>query len=256
MPNLGENVAVGDTKPLENSLKLAFSAAHDFHRINEMLAPDIGDSSHPNRFLADRLSTAFARAVAGGSAAFMEDATGELKAVTVAYHLNAAEDPDLHTHTELGSTSSAMPGYSIANLVVAALALREWLHNPPAEMIAAKIRPENIPSLKVYKEALGWAPIEDRALHAQLTDASRQTMADPSNPLNGREWYALKDVVIKKQAETVLGFMEQGGLVNKQTGDFIPVDFSALEKEGLTRARLEALAAGVTTRNKLPKPTP
>lgn len=231
---------------LNGKLKLAFSTAADTERLGGMFVPDVRNATDPANFLAQRTGDTFEAAVAAGGAAFLSDETGAPQTITVAYHLSADGDAAQHTHTEVGSSSSRIPGYKSANLVVAALALHEWFTHPPIEDIAAKIKPENIPSLRVYKEALGWQPVEDEHRRARLFDASITSLEGEDDPaaLQDRTWFAVDDSVIAHQAEALLGFMDQGGLVNAKTGDFIPVDFTALDQEGLTREELQKIAQG------------
>ena len=73
----------------------------------------------------------------------------------------------------------------------------------------------------------------------------------PEDQSNDAVWLHCDDSVITHQARILLSFMDQGGLIHKQTRKHLDVDFSALNHEGLTRKRLESIALGNTNRAKL-----
>lgn len=248
-------------------LKLEFSTAADAQRIGRLFDPAVKDAADPQHFVDKRLRDVFNKAVAAGCAATLSDEAGHVQALTVAYHLS--DTGAQHDHSEFGSTLSLMQGFQSTAPIIAALALREWFKHPPANEMAAEIRQDNIPSVKIYKEKLGWEVVDSKAANAALNASSWRTIpdeaADPSGntglaqvPAEAKDmdWYACTDKALARQASTILEAMKQGGLTNKKTGAFIPVDFSALEKEGLSRARLEALARGVTSRAQLTKIAP
>lgn len=252
------------------SLKLEFSKAADFERVSHLFEPEVKDTFDPEHCIVKRLSSVFKKSVDSGCAAFLSDENGDLRTMTIAYHLyidknSAPEAP--HDHTEFGSSLSLIPGYKSSVPVIAALALREWFNHPPVKTIAAEIKQDNTASVKTYNEALGWNPLHDTDQCASLDVSGWRTVPDESDPtgqtglekvpdgLGSMDWFQCDDDALVKQARIVLDFMKSGGLVNK-TGHFIPVDFSALETEGLTRPRLEAIAGGTTDRSKLAKITP
>lgn len=256
--------------PKPAHLKLEFSKAADAGRIGRLFDPTVKDPADPRHFVDKRLPAVFKKAVDSGCAALLSDDAGNVQVMTIAYHLSAApEKPDAHDYTEFGSTLSLIQGYNSSVPVIAALALREWFTHPPAAKIAAEIRRDNIPSTKVCSEKLGWEVITNKAEYDTITAASWHTVpdekADPTGltgmttvpaDANDMNWYVCSAAALKQQAKAVLEAMDRGGLVNSKTGDFIPVDFSALEKEGLTRKRLEAIAHGVTSRAALGKIRP
>lgn len=252
-----KNKSCGDSKT--PSLKLAFSTAADYDRINKVFDPAIKHQYDPTGYVFKREESAFTRAVQGGHAAFLQDQHGTVETLTIAYHVAAqgksAATPD---YTELGTTLARLPGYHSARLIVAALALHEWWQSPPVNSLAAEIKHANIPSLKTYRDALGWEAITDRTETQNISAITDQTLANPDDQNNDVDawmamaaWYRPTNASLALQARLVLSFMDQGGLLNKKTGDFIPVDFSDLTRIGLTRKRLEALAGGETDRAKI-----
>jgi hypothetical protein len=241
------------------SLKLEFSKTADLKRISRLFEPAVKALADPEQHVTPRLNAVFETAVDSGGAAFLSDENDHLVAMTIAYHIHVAEDPEpdrAHDHIEFGSSLSLMSGYKSTLPVIAALALREWLHHPPVRKMAANIDPQNAAALKLYRDALGWERIEDKALCASLDIAGWRTVPDADDPtaqtgcqnvpegMAGMDWMACDGRLLAKQAEILLAFMAQGGLVHTQTGHFIPVDFSALAQEGLTPARLKAIAGG------------
>lgn len=249
------------------SLKLEFSKVADAARISRVFDPATKSNADPNDYVAKRLSAAFNKAVAEGCAAFLSDENGRVQALTIAYHLSGDRTKtadEQHDHTEMGSTISLVQGYKSTAPVIAALALREWFNHAPAQHMAADIKQSNVPSVKVYQETLGWEVMKDKAAATNINDASWRTIPDEERDPSGQtpydsapakgahmDWYACNDNALPKQAALVLEAMNQGGLINKRTGDVIPVDFSALAAEGLTKNRLEAIAKGLTDKAKL-----
>ncbi len=250
--------------PRPKSLKLEFSKAADNARVSRLFHPVTKGPADPDDYVAKRLSTAFNKAVNEGCAVFLSDENGNVQALTIAYHLSGDKhltSTQQHDYTELGSTISLVQGYRSTVPIIAALALREWFNHPPGSEIAADIKASNVPSVKVYQDTLGWKRIDERAQVEDINDASWRTIpnehVDPTGktgyegvPTKGgnMDWYACNGQTLAQQATVVLEAIKQGGITNKRTGDVIPVDFSALAKEGLTQARLEALAKGVTDR--------
>jgi len=258
-------------KVMPITLKLEFSGVVDFDRISRMFELEVKGVIDPNNHVVKRLRSVFKKAVDMGSVAFLSDENGDLRIMAIAYHAYVEKDhvPDVqHDYTEFGTVISLIPGYKSSYPVIAALALREWINHPPSQKIAANIDPENIASVKVYEELLGWDIVKDKAQCASLDTASWKTVLDEDDPtgqtcfkdvpegLESMGWFECNEKVLVGQARIVLDFMKQGGLVNKQTGHFIPVDFSVLEKEGLTRPLLEAIAGGITSRDALAKFAP
>ncbi len=258
------------SKAMPITLKLEFSGIADFERISRMFEPDVKSVLDPDNHVVKRLHSVFKKAVYMGSVTFLSDGNGDIRTMTIAYHAYVEKDhlPDVqHDHTELGSTLSFIPGYKSASLVTVVLALREWINNPPIQKIAANVEPENIAAAKII-EVLGWQLIKDKGQLASIDAACWRTVLDETDPtgqtgfegvpkgLESMAWFECNEKVLVKQARVVLDFMDHGGIVNKKTEHFIPVDFSNLEKEGLTRPLLEAIAGGITSRDALAKIAP
>lgn len=246
-------------EPLPKILKLEFSKSADLQRVSRLFDPAVKALVDPDQHVAKRLNAVFETAVHSGGAAFLSDENGHLVAMTIAYHIYVGEDPApdrAHDHTEFGSSLSLLSGYKSALPVIAALALREWLHHPPVRKMAANIDPQNTAAVKLYRDALGWEQVTDKAHCASLDIAGWRTVPDADDPaaqtgyrnvpegMAGMDWVECTEALLAKQAEILLAFMAQGGLVHAQTGHFIPVDFSALAQEGLTPSRLKAIAGG------------
>lgn len=249
------------------SLRLAFSKAADMPRIEKILDPGVKAAFDPDNHVAKRLNASFNKAVADGCTAMLVDEKDDVKTLTMAYHVHVDKSPApdaAHDHINFGTSLSLIPGYKSASVVIAALALREWLLHPPVQTISAGIVPENAPSLKTYVEGLGWAPEKDASAVKSIATATWRTLADPADSsgntclekppadLENVGWYVCDDVALKKQARVLLDCLDRGGVASKK-GDVIPVDFSALDDIGLTRPCLEAIASGVTSRKALAK---
>jgi hypothetical protein len=246
------------------SLKLEFSKAADYDRIQALFEPVTLRQIDPQGFVVKRLDADFRAAIAVGSAGFLSDKKGDIQTLTIAYHtfINENRAPtQTHDYTEFGTGLSRIPGFNSAQLVMAALAIHEWWAYPPAEKIFNEINNTNLPSVKTYRDHLAWEEITDQKEIDTLFDCCYRNVAQdcgagigkpppPEHRVN-ESFYVLTDKALATHARILLEFMKQGGLLNKRTQDKIPVDFSVLDDLGLTRSRLEALAAGQTSREQL-----
>jgi hypothetical protein len=247
------------------SLRLEFSRAADYGRIDRLFDPAIKNQIDPQSYVVKRLDSVFHEAINNGRMTILSDQDGQVTALTAAYHVYDNESPgpdEPHNYTELGTSLATFGGYKSAQLVIAALALREWWQAPPTTAIVADIKKTNIPSIKAYEINLGWQEIADRTLDLKIDIACDRTLVEekdkaaprklqfPNEPTSA-SWYECRDKALATQAQILLTYMALGGLINGRTGHKLPVDFSALDQEGLTKLRLEALAAGETSRERL-----
>lgn len=244
-------------------LRLAFSTAADDVRIRTALDPTLREKVDPEHHVAERLMAAFNTAVVQGCVAMLSDDKGTVKSLTVAYHCHLAKipgDATPHDHINFGTSLSYLSGYKISAIVIAALALREWLLHPPlGGEISAGIANDNIASLKIYNEMLKWEKLEDPVRLKPVMGATWHTLPDPRDKtgqtarddapddLAGVGWYMCDKQTLITQAQYLLDLIDRSGRIAGKQG-VLEVDLSALEQEGLTRIRLEAMARGVTSR--------
>jgi len=236
-------------------LKLEFSKAADYGRIDKLFDPAIKNVADPDDYVVKRLDDVFHSAINKGNCVFLSDPAGDVQCMTIAYHAYLDDNPPPganHDFTELGTSLSLRVGFNAAQLVVAVLALNEWWNHNPNIMTAAMIKATNIASLKTYRDALGWTVFSNPDVISDLFKATDKTLADITGPsilAPDEEWYHYDETSLSLHAQCLIAFMNQGGLINKKTGEKLSVDFSAIDKTGLTRPRLEALMRGVTDRN-------
>jgi hypothetical protein len=264
--------AANDNKPGHppvRSLKLEFSRAADHRRIDALFDPAAKAEIDPHNYVVKRIDHHFRHAITTGGAAILSDQNGRVMTLTMAYRVhhtqstandNRAPDDFSHDVTELGTSLARLPGYNSAKLVVAALTLREWWHNPPRDCMIAEIKRDNIASLKTYIDGLHWKPVLDAPHSARLYDATDPTLVDDKDKGGGDPtadlskakslWHRADDATVQQSARIILDFMAHGGLSDK-SGHHIPVDFTALAREGLTTERLKAIAAGQMDRSTL-----
>jgi len=259
--------AANDNKPGHEpvrSLKLAFSRAADYNRIDALFHPSVKSAIDPHDYVVKRIDHHFRHAVNTGGAAMLTCQNNHVQALTIAYRVHhidkTANDNSAHDVTELGTSLARVPGYHAAKLVVAALTLREWWHHAPRDSMIAEIKRDNIASLKTYIDGLHWKPVLDAPHSARLYDATDVTLVNDKDKGGGNLhadltqakslWHRADDATVQQAAQVVLAFMAQGGLQNK-SGHKIPVDFTDLAAHGLTTARLQAIAAGQTDRHAL-----
>ena len=117
-------------------------------------------------------------------------------------------------------------------------------------MIVAEITEDNIASQKTYRDHLGWTQIKNKAALKEMNDISYASIENYQYAGRPAHWFKMDRKTIRKQAEILLALMDRGTLVHKG-GHAINLDLSALAAEGLTHARLEAMAAGVTSKRQL-----
>lgn len=245
------------------SLKLEFSKAADYARIDALFDPAVKQKIDPNGYVIRRLEDHFRRAIENGAAGMLTDENGHTRSLTIAYRVHGNDTPapnDPHDFTEIGTSMTGLPGYNASRIVIAALAIREWLTHPPKHLLVADIKKANGASIKTYRDTLGWRPLTDTAVTAHASAVTDKTVADEIDKsvhtiLAGSavsEWFMCDDAALAMQAKVLLAFMDAGGITNKKTSDFIPVDFSALDPEGLTRKTLESLASGANSRSLRP----
>lgn len=248
-----EKAADNVTHP--KSLKLEFSKAADYDRVEALFDPAVKQKIDPHGYVIKRLESHFRKAVDEGAAGILSDENKHVRSLTVAYRVHGSDTPAAgapHDYTEVGTSMTGLPGYNASRLVIAALAIREWLSHPPKFLLVADIKKENGASVKTYRDALGWRPLTNKILATHATIVTDKTVADEKNKAANNttgnnavsEWFVCDNSSLATQAKVLLAFMDAGGILNKKTNDFIPVDFSVLEKEGLTRKKLESLASG------------
>jgi hypothetical protein len=205
-----------------------------------------------NNYVAMRETDVLKEALTKGGGAFLTGPGTEIFNMAMSYEIRkpgtqAADAPD---YIEMGSTMSRSGGYNAAQLTLAALTLKQWWNNPPEEMFVTEIIPGNSASIRTYAATLGWRAITDRTLMKDLFFLCNQTIS--GNDKNKETlWFHCDESVITHQARILLSFMDQGGLVNRQSRARIAVDFTAMDDIGLNRKRLEAIAVGTTNRGKL-----
>jgi hypothetical protein len=245
-----------DGKPIPGKLTLAFSQAADYQKIDKMFDPLLKEKMDPEGYVKKRYDPAFKKAVDEKGATFLKDDKDNVFTLTIAYKLHEPGSDlkkDTHQYTEIGTSLARMQGYKSAQLVIAALAINEWLKAAPAKDIVADIKEENVPSVKVYQNALSWEAEPDSPALDGFFEASYATITDdegnPCPPPDKEErdsitMHASKDAALSMMAQILLEYMKQGELFNKHTEHTIPLDLSALEEEGLTKDRLEAIVGG------------
>lgn len=248
------------TQPVK-SLKMVFSEATDYDRVNLLFDKPVLKQVDPLGYVAKRLEADFRRAVDGGNTVFLADENDHVRTLVMNYQMHldrTAPKTDPHDYTELGSVMAILQGYKSAFLLAAAIGLKEWWCHPPSEKLVTEIKHSNMAPIAIYK-ALGWVPVDDPKIVDELFYLCYENVADEhGNPISAPPLSEKSDIgfyqqiesTLVEEAKVILQFMNQGGLKNKK-GDFIPVDFSALDKIGLTRPRLEALAQGETSKTKL-----
>lgn len=239
------------------SLKLEFSKAADYKRINALFDSAIKQKIDPKGYVVKRIAPAFRDAAAKGAIGLLSSEKGDVVTMTAAYRVRLprpafVKDTKQHDYVEMGTSLATLPGYGSAKLIVAALALKEWWEHPPRYAMTAEIKEENIASVITYRDRLGWQKVTDWVQAVKITKATDTTLADEKDKTSGigvpkgAVWYQCTNDTLAIQARILLEFMDQGGLINKKTGHHIPVDFTALATAGLTHKRLQAIAGGTT----------
>jgi hypothetical protein len=245
-----------DGRPLPGFLKLEFSKAADTPRIKALFHPDTKRHADPDGHVAMREEKMFQDHIDHGRAAMLSSEDGFVDTLTIAWHLVVSKNNQpVHKYTEAGSSISFIPGYSSAQVVVAAVTLRDWWKSPPKSMIVAEITEDNIASQKTYRDHLAWIQVRNKATLKEINDISYASVENYQYEGLPSHWFKIGKKTLQKQAGILLTLMDRGTLVHKD-GHAINLDLSALAAEGLTRARLEAMASGITSKKQLKRIAP
>ncbi len=253
MPN--NTTPDGQTLPL--SLKLVFTKAANGSAVHRMFDPAIKSKIDPQDYVVKRESKTFEKQINGGHGTLLVDKNGEPFALTMAWHTVANDNKGKpqHIYTETGTTLTRLPGFHSAQAVVAALVLHQWWNHNPKKKIAAEILKENIPSRKLFEETFRWRTIANPATAKKINDLCNGNVVEDNNGGKPFSWYTCEKETLTYLAKSLLTMMDRGTL-NRKDGATIALDLSELDKVGLTRARLEALAGGTTSKRELKKLAP
>jgi hypothetical protein len=236
-----------DGRPLPKSLKLVFTDAARMPAINDMFNPANKSKIDPQDYVVKREASVFDKQVKNGHGSLLVNEKGAAFALTMAWH-TAANDNNgkpYHRYTELGTTLTSMAGFHSAQAVVAALALHQWWNHNPKNKLVAEILEENGASQKLFRDTMQWSVIKRAATAKDINDRCNANVVEDNNGGKPHHWFECKKESLSAMARTLLAMQDRGTL-NRKDGHQIAIDLSALNDVGLTRARLEALAAGVT----------
>lgn len=241
-------------------LKLEFTNASHAPGINALFNSDIKKQLDPDDSVVKRQEEHFMNAIEDGHAIVLRDDHNNVYTTSFAYYTSLDGDFDKSPpdFIEAGTALALIGGYQTALLVGAALGLKEWLETEPNIGFASAIKRNNIASVKTFTR-MGWEKTDDPHLIKLIGESCDQNLVvddtksqtndtDDDNP---EEWYVLRDDFVATKARILLEFMDRGTLYNKRTGEEISLDLTELETAGLTRARLEAMAAGETDKEVL-----
>ncbi|MCM2343766.1 MAG: hypothetical protein NDJ24_04320 [Alphaproteobacteria bacterium] len=230
--------------PLPGALRLAFSTAAHQPAIERLFDPAIKNSIDPDGQVAGRAGEMFAHHVAQGHATVLEDDQGNVHALTMAWHLSAPGDKHPRPrHIEIGTALTRMPGFHSASVVTSAMALAEWWRPTLARgLMAGEVGNDNIASTKLFRDTLGWRPLQNKQAVTDLNKLSYADIIDYNHINDSKTWYVCNHQALSKAAAILLAVMDSAKLTNKKTGQSISVDISAITEIGLTKPRLEVLA--------------
>lgn len=237
-------------------LKLQFTHASDISKFEALFHDNIKPNIDPEGNVAMRKEAFFEAAIADGHAAYLVDDGGHARTTTIAYRTSLIESFKGHSpdFVELGTALTTVGGFGTAKVVSAALTLKEWWEDEPLIGFTAAIKADNAASLKTYT-SLGWVQEEDQDVLDQIGQSCDQTIipkdgaaAHKTAPEN---WFVPSDDAMAVKAQFLLELMDQGTLYNKKSDHHLPIDLSDLNRVGLTRERLEAIASGEMDRSVL-----
>lgn len=246
------------------SLKLEFSKAADYNRVYQFFDPKLKDEIDTANYITTRIEDDLRKAINNGCATFLSNDKGDAMTLVIDYQIHMKDNPakgERHDYTELATVMSRvdMRGFQSATLVVAATALKEWWAHPPKTALMTSIEHDNIPPQRMSK-ALSWSPVKDPAVIEDLLEAVyKSAVEDIPTEQEERDkidFFICGDQAIMTQAKVLLHYMDLGKITNPKTGHAISLDLSALDRVGLTKLRLEAIANGNLSRDSLKKIKP
>lgn len=238
----------GKAYPLPRKLTLIFSQAADGARVDKMFDPSLKSQVDPNAYVVRREKSSMDHHVANGHAAMLVDEKGDAQTLTIAWH--AVDAKGKHRYTEVGTSLARLSGFHSAQPLVAALVLKEWWAHKPEKGIVAEIVKANVPSGRLYRDTLGWRDIADMRVKKDIEKHCNANVLEDVNASEPYDWLRCGRDAVQAQARVLLDFIDRGHLRNKQ-GAQITLDLSTLDAVGLTRKRLEAMAAGNIHRGRL-----
>ena len=241
-----------DGRPLPKSLKLVFTDAARLSAINDMFNPAHKSKIDPHDYVVKRESGIFEKQIKGGHGSLLIDEKGAAFALTMAWHAAANDNKGkpYHRYTEMGTTLTSMAGFHSAQAVVAALVLHQWWNHNPKNKLVAEILEENGASQKLFRNTMQWSVIKRAATIQDINNRCNANVVEDNNGGKPHHWFECKKESLSAMARALLAVQDCGAL-NRKDGHKIAIDLSALNDVGLTRPRLEALAAGVTGKRAL-----
>ena len=242
-----------DGQALPPSLKLVFTNAAREGAVYGLFDPAIKSKIDPSGYVVKREAAQFEKQIRGGHGTMLVNDKGEAFALTMAWH--AAANDNTHRYTETGTTLTRLQGFHSAQVVAAALVLKEWWSAPPQKKIVAEILEENIPSRRIFENLFAWRRINRKDTARDIDAHCNGNVVEDLNPGKKHFWYACEGKALPPMARSLLTLMD-GGALNRKDGEKIQIDLSAMEEIGLSRARLEAIAAGTVSKRALRKLAP
>ncbi len=243
-----------DGRPLPGALTLAFTEATHIPRIYRLFDRDIKSRIDPTNYVVKRERNVFEDAIErGGGAVLYDPKNGDVHSLTMAYHVKSMKSflqDKPHEYTEIGTSLTRLAHYRSAPVVAAAIALKEWWEGDNQTKIVTEILPDNVPSLGVYKNKLGWQAVDDdKQIHDMHTLCNESiSLEDKNRPTI---WFEVNKAALSTMATLVLKYKDEGRLKHSGKAPDIALDLGALDDIGLTRKRLEAVARGHTNKELL-----
>lgn len=241
-----------DGRPLPQSLKLVFTDAARAPAIDDMFNPANKIKIDPMDYVVKREASIFNKQIKEGHGTLLVDHKGAAFSLTMAWHTAANDNKGkpYHRYTEMGTTLTSMAGFHSAQAVVSALALHQWWNHNPKNKIVAEILEENIASQKLFADTLKWSVVKRKSTALDITNRCNANVVEDNNSDKPHHWYECKGEAITAMARAILNMADRGTL-NRKDGYSVAIDLSALNDVGLTRPRLEAMAAGITGKRAL-----
>lgn len=239
-------------------LTLQFTSAADIPAFDTLFEPDIKEHIDPKGNIAKRQSKYYEEAIADGHAVYIKGEEQAAYSIGMAYHTSLDGDLDKRPadYIEIGTMLSVLSRFNMSALTGSALTLKEWLNGPPVVGFASAIKSNNVGSILSFTR-MGWIPEDNEDFYNPIIQSCDQNLVPNSNnKVPGpddppEDWYVLGPDALAAQAKILLEFLDRGTLYNKKTDEHIQIDLRDLDRVGLTRERLEAIALGETDRDVL-----
>lgn len=200
------------------------------------------NNTHPYVFGRD--PDVWRERIANGAVTMIEDGAGQIVAAAIGYPVVVPDSTGAPEHiwSEVGSVNVALKHSGLFTPMVAALVLRAYFLEPPAERFVAEIKAANEHSKHVFQKD-GWRKFE---ISDDMRDKIFATVVPEDRDVTN-EWFYIDAGTIPQLAQYLLAHIDNPSLTAQNCGCAFDIDFSRSLLATDFRAELSRVAGSVST---------